>query len=455
MSSSGEVTVIGGGLAGGLVSIFLARQGLAVTLYESRPDMRKSSIPAGRSINLALANRGLTPLKRVGLGNKVEALLTTMRGRMIHDEQGVLDLQPYGQSDWEVIYSVSRPGLNSLLLDEAERLGVVMNFSTPCIEANFEKKLFTFRSEQQGTSFDIPMVHAVAADGAGSVVRQGMMKLPHYEETIDWLTHDYKELSIPPNADGSHQMDPHALHIWPRGGYMLIALPNLDGSFTVTLFLARSGNPSFKSLDTAEAARSLFSEMFPDALKLMPHFDEEFSANPTGELGTVRCYPWHVADRVALMGDAAHAVVPFHGQGMNCAFEDAAGLADCLEEAGADPDWSEVMANYTGRRKRNADAIADMAIENYAEMRDAVRRPGYQLKNQLAFELERRHPEYFVPRYSMVMFRDDIGYAEAQSRGAIQKKILETLTDGKTRIEDCDFEIAKELVTLRLQPLRE
>jgi len=162
-----------------------------------------------------------------------------------------------------------------------------------------------------------------------------------------------------------------------------------------------------------------------------------------------------VADRVALMGDAAHAVVPFHGQGMNCAFEDAAGLADCLEEAGTDPDWSEVMANYTGRRKRNADAIADMAIENYAEMRDSVRRPGYLLKKQLAFELERRHPEYFVPRYSMVMFRDDIGYAEAQSRGAIQKKILETLADGKTRIEDCDFEVAKELVTLRLQPLRE
>jgi kynurenine 3-monooxygenase len=455
MTSGSQVTVIGGGLAGGLVSIFIARQGYRVALYESRPDMRKESIPAGRSINLALANRGLTPLRRVGLGEKVDALLTTMRGRMIHDEHGTLDLQPYGQREWEVIYSISRPGLNSVLLDEAERLGVEIYFSTPCIDADFEKRIFTFRRHNDGDTFEIPMLHAVAADGAGSVVRQGMMKLPHYEESVDWLTHDYKELSIPPNEDGSHRMDPHALHIWPRGGYMLIALPNLDGSFTVTLFLARKGEVSFESLDSPHAARSLFSEVFPDALELMPQLEEEFAANMTGELATVRCYPWHVADQVALMGDAAHAVVPFHGQGMNCAFEDAAGFSDCLEEAGDDPDWCELMANYTGRRKRNADAIADMAIENFTEMRDSVRQPGYLLKTQLAFELERRHPNRFVPRYSMVMFRDDIGYSQAQSRGAIQNKILDTLTKGKTRMGECDLVLAGDMVTQRLQPLGE
>jgi kynurenine 3-monooxygenase len=453
MSSGSQVTVIGGGLAGGLVSIFLARQGYRVGLYESRPDMRKEQISAGRSINLALANRGLTPLKRVGLGEQVDALLTTMRGRMIHGEQGSLDLQPYGQHEWEVIYSISRPGLNTLLLDEAESQGVEINFSTPCIEANFDKRVFTFRRGQDGNYFELPMQRAIAADGAGSVVRKGMMKLPHYEESVDWLTHDYKELSIPPGDDGKHRMDPHALHIWPRGGYMLIALPNLDGSFTVTLFLARKGKPGFDTLDTPRAARTLFSEVFPDALELMPNFEEEFANNPTGELGTVRCYPWHVEDRVALMGDAAHAVVPFHGQGMNCAFEDAACFADCVAEAGDDPDWCEVMANYTGRRKRNADSIADMAIENYTEMRDSVREPGYLLKTQLAFELERRHPDRFVPRYSMVMFRDDISYAQAQSRGAIQNKILDTLTAGKTRTEDCDLTHADEIITQRLQPL--
>jgi kynurenine 3-monooxygenase len=453
MNLKSGVTVIGGGLAGGLVSIFLARLGYSVTLFESRPDMLREDMSAGRSINLALANRGLTPLKRVGLGDKVEELLTTMRGRMIHEVDGTTNLQPYGQRDWEVIYSISRPGLNSLLLNEAERLGVQIRFSTPCVSADFTERRFGFRNGADGETFEIPMEHAIATDGAGSVVRTGMMKLPHYEETIDMLTHDYKELTIPPAEGGNHRIDANALHIWPRGGYMLIALPNLDGSFTVTLFLDKEGDPSFASLDSPKSVNAFFTEMFPDAMALMPDLEAEFMRNPQGELGTVRCYPWHVEDRVALMGDAAHAVVPFHGQGMNCAFEDAAELANCIEEAGTNPDWHEVLANYTGRRKRNAEAIADMAIENYTEMRESVRSPRYLLRKQLAFEMERRHPDRFIPRYSMVMFRDDIGYAEAQKRGSIQKKILETLTDGRTSIDECDLDLADELVLQRLQPL--
>ena len=450
---SGKVNVIGAGLAGSLAAVFLARRGLEVTVYERRPDPRRTALPAGRSINLALANRGLKPLRAAGLEARVAELLTVMRGRMVHDESGRLDFQPYGQRPHEVIHSVSRPGLNALLLDAAEEAGARIRFGVRCVEANFKADRLVFANEDHGALAPQPMTPTIAADGAGSVIRQAMADREDFDSRTEMLGHGYKELTMPPGEDGRHRMAPHALHIWPRGGFMLIALPNLDGSFTVTLFMPHEGRPSFRSLADEAAVRAFFETAFPDAAALMPGYAAEFLANPVGELGTVRCRPWHVEGRAVLLGDAAHAIVPFHGQGMNCAFEDCLALDECLEAFG--PDWPRVFPAFSAQRKPHADAIAQMALENYVEMRDQVRDPGFLLRKALAFELERRFPDRFVPRYSLVMFRDDVPYGEARQRGRIQAGILDELLDGVREVGEVDFARAGRLVAERLRPLRE
>jgi kynurenine 3-monooxygenase len=448
---SKHVNIVGAGLCGSLMAIFLARRGFQVTVFEKRPDPRLTELPAGRSINLALANRGLKPLRVVGLQSKVQALLTTMRGRMVHDPMGRTELQPYGQRPWEVIYSVSRPGLNALLMDEAEAAGVEIVFERGTLGADLAHDELLLRDETSGETFPTRLTPTIAADGAGSPLRQALMKRPGYDCTVDFLAHGYKELCIPPSDDGDFAMDPAALHIWPRGGYMLIALPNLDRSFTVTLFMPMEGDPGFAQLDTAAKVRAFFDEQFADAAALIPDLENAYLANPTGELGTVRCAPWHRDGQLCLVGDAAHAIVPFHGQGMNCAFEDCLEMDACIEESGGD--WSRAFALLTQRRKRNADAIADMALENYVEMRDSVRDPDYLLRQEVAFELERRHPRRFVPRYGLVMFRDDIGYAEARDRGRIQAEVLGTITAGKGALAECDLDVAAPMIRERLQPL--
>lgn len=448
---SRTATVVGAGLAGSLAAIFLARRGYAVTLFEKRPDMRRETVPAGRSINLALANRGLKALKAVWLEEKVRRLLVTMRGRMVHDLKGNTALQPYGQQPWEVIYSISRPGLNALLLDEAEAEGVELRFRHPCTHADLGTGELSFRDESRDRDLVIPLQRCVAADGAGSILRETLMKTPGYSCTVDWLEHRYKELCIPADGDGGHRMDPNALHIWPRGGYMLIALPNLDGSFTVTLFLPAEGDPGFDTLDSPERVREFFASSFPDAAALIPDLEDAFFRNPTGELGTVRSAPWQLRDRLCLLGDAAHAVVPFHGQGMNAAFEDCRELDACLQET--EEDWSVAFERFFERRKPNADAIADMAIENYTEMRASVMDPRFLLRKSLAFEMERRQPERFVPRYAMVMFRDDIGYAEARARGQVQLEIMEAAMIGKERLDQIDLDAVERQVVAALSPL--
>ncbi|MGB5250169.1 MAG: NAD(P)/FAD-dependent oxidoreductase [Gammaproteobacteria bacterium] len=455
-ANSNEVTIVGAGLGGALMALYLARRGHRVRVFEKRADLRKESISAGRSINLALANRGLAALSGVGLETEVRALLTTMRGRMVHDIDGNTNLQPYGQRDWEVVYSVSRGGLNALLLDQAEAAGVRIHFEAPCTEVDFDRRLLRFHDQIANVHIDAPMTPAIGADGAGSVVRRALMERSGYSETVDMLDHDYKELNIPPDTDGGFRMEPHALHIWPRGGYMLIALPNLDGSFTVTLFLPKTGNPDgdepgFDTISNPRDARAFFDAVFPDASRLIGTLERDWEHNPAGELGTVRCKPWHLDNRVALLGDAAHAVVPFHGQGMNCAFEDCLEMDRCLDECGGD--WKATFALYTKRRKANADAIADMALENYIEMRASVADPKFLLRKQLAFELERRHPNRFVPRYGMVMFRDDIGYSEAQRRGRIQTEILERATEGRKNLDGLDFEAISKTIESELEPL--
>ena len=457
----GDVTIVGAGLGGSLMALYLARRGYTVRVFEKRADLRREEISAGRSINLALANRGLIALAEVGLEIETRSLLTTMRGRMVHDRDGQTNLQPYGQREWEVVYSVSRGGLNALLMDRAEDAGVRFHFQTPCTGVDLDGRLLRFHDQVANVQIEAPMSPAIGADGAGSVMRQALQQRPGYTCTVDMLDHDYKELNIPPTANGDFSMEPHALHIWPRGGYMLIALPNLDRSFTVTLFLPKTGNPDgaigdepgFDLLKEPSEARAFFDAVFPDASVLIPDLERDWLHNPTGELGTVRCAPWHVDDRLALLGDAAHAIVPFHGQGMNCAFEDCLEMDRCLTEA--DGDWASTFALYDERRKANADAIADMALENYIEMRASVADPKFLLRKQLAFDLERRYPDRFVPRYAMVMFRDDIGYAEARRRGKIQTEIINRATEGREDLYGLDYGAIGKEIEARLEPLKQ
>jgi kynurenine 3-monooxygenase len=438
--STTEITLVGAGLAGSLLAIFLARRGHRVTLIERRPDPRKTGASGGRSINLALANRGIAALEEVGVMDSVRPELIPMAGRMLHDEEGRLRLIPYGNKPHEVIYSVSRAGLNTLLLDAAEATGrVSLRFGESVTGVDFANR----RVLPQAIPYDV----LIGTDGSASAVRTAILKRTGGRLDEDPLGHGYKELSIPAAAGGQFRMEKNALHIWPRGEYMLIALPNADGSFTATLFLPNHGEESFQALTTPEAVDALFERRFADAIPLMPRLGEDFFGNPTGHLETIRCEPWSFEDHALVLGDAAHAIVPFHGQGMNAAFEDCSAFDSCLE----DPDrpWNEVFAEFEKGRRPNTDAIADMALENYVEMRSTVREPKFQLKKDLAFRLEERHPDRFIPRYSMVMFHT-IPYAEAKRRGAIQEKILDELTSRAARVDDVDLARADRLIAERL-----
>ena len=450
--NNSDISILGAGLAGSLCALLMARRGLAVDVYEFRADMRRESIPAGRSINLALAARGIAPLRRAGVFDRVEPLLIPMRGRMLHETDGTTQLLPYGQKPGEVVYSVTRGGLNALLMDAAEAAGARFHFRQRCVTCDFVSSRLIMHDETSGAEYRLALQNVIAADGGGSVVRRALAAQIDYEATEELLDHGYKELTIPPATDGTHRMDRNALHIWPRGEFMLIALPNPDATFTVTLFLPNKGTPSFASLTDPAALRAFFEDTFPDTMALIPDLEDEFFANPTGELGTVRSAPWNYGDKALLIGDAAHAVVPFHGQGMNCAFEDCAALDDLVAAHG--DDWETIFANLSELRKPDADAIADMALENYVEMRDTVRDPGFQLRKEMAFELERRLPDRFIPRYSMVMFHDEIPYSVAQERGRIQFELLRELTAGATSLEQVDLAEAERVARERLAPLK-
>ena len=450
MSANAPVTLLGAGLAGSLLAVYLARRGHEVVVYERLPDMRRHAIPAGRSINLALAHRGIRALDAVGLMPEVQRLLIPMRGRMLHDRQGATSLTPYGRTPTEVIHSVSRPGLNMLLMDAAEQAGARFHFGQRVTDVDFDSGQVSLVEEPGGRRHTVHAVPLIATDGGGSAVRQALVRRHGVKVVEDILPHADKELTIPAAVDGRHRMEKHALHIWPRGGYMLIALPNLDGSFTVTLFLAREGDPSFARLEQPGDLQRFFTAEFPDALGLIPELEQEFSAHPTGLMGTVHTDRWHVDGRALLLGDAAHAIVPFHGQGMNCAFEDCLVLDECRGRHG--DDWAQVFAEFEVLRRPNAEAIAVMALENYVEMRDAVRDPRFMLQKQLGFLLEERNPGMFVPRYSMVMFHH-LPYADARSRGAIQQRLLDSLTEGVTDVAQIDLAKADAAVRAALGDL--
>lgn len=439
-----RITIVGAGLTGALVGVLLGQRGYQVDLYERRPPLSGNDADSGRSINLALSQRGIVALEKAGLMNDVRSLLIPMKGRMLHLEDGCSQFSAYGQRPNEVIYSISRRDLNSLLVEEAVKAkDVNVHFQRKCKSVDFKKKTLTLTNPEDGAEETIVFDMLIGCDGAGSQVRRSLIEHVGGRSESDFLDHDYKELEIPAAVAGGYRLEKNALHIWPRGQFMLIALPNLDGSFTVTLFLPKRGEPSFESLSSEAAVEKFFDDVFPTAKAEMPDLVDDFFDHPAGRLGTVRCHPWHVEDSGLILGDAAHAIVPFHGQGMNCAFEDCSELLRLLDEF--NDDWRQVGAVLSEARKPNADAIAEMALENYTTMRSTVTDPKYGLKKEVGFELERRFPDQYIPRYSMVMFHT-MPYAEAQAAGIRQSAILDRLTEGVDSIGDVDWELAKKLV---------
>ena len=491
------ITLVGAGLVGALLATLLAQRGFNVEVFERRPDPRKAGFLGGRSINLALAERGWHGLRVAGLQQRMQPIAVMMRGRMVHHLDGHTELLRYGRDDSEVIWSVNRGTLNMALLDAAEAAGARIHFDQRLAAVDWDNSTLQL-CDEAGTTREHRASLLIGADGAGSALRAAMAQHIDLGERFEPLDHGYKELEIPAVATHSENqnplpaagtlprtrgkgstmesfscslpppageaarraeggsrfaMEPNALHIWPRGNYMCIALPNAEGSFTVTLFLpnhAKPGAPSFASLDTPQAVREFFARDFADAVPLMPDYEHDFATNPTGLLGTLYLDRWHIDGRALLLGDAAHAIVPFHGQGMNCGFEDAVELADLMDDATTDA--TGVFAEFQRRRKPNADAIAAMALENYVEMRDSVADAHFLLMRALERVLAARHAGRFVPRYWMVTF-SRLPYATAFARGEIQSQILRELTAGKTSLDQVDLARADLLIAQRLPPL--
>jgi kynurenine 3-monooxygenase len=417
-----EVTLIGGGLAGALLALMLARRGAKVTVYERRADVRADQIEEGRSINLALSVRGIHALSRVGLDGEVLARAIPMKGRFIHPVSGNTGMIPYGRKSDEVINSVSRRGLNAQLLDAlAREPSATVHFQHRCTNYDLRGRVLTIRDETADHEFRVEAPVVFGTDGAASAVRVALQFHTRLNYSQEFLEHGYKELTIPPAPDGSFRIEPNALHIWPRGGFMMIALPNLDRSFTCTLFLPHAGQPGFDQLQSPADVRAFFTRTFPDAVPLLTELDAEFFRNPTGGLVTVRCAPWYLGGQVLLLGDAAHAIVPFFGQGMNCAFEDCSVLLDLFEEHGGD--WERIFPQFFEARKPDADAIAQLALDNFIEMRDTSADPHFALKRQLEHRLEEKYPGQFVSKYSMVSFHR-FPYRAALTRGRVQDRIL-------------------------------
>lgn len=435
------VHIVGSGLTGSLLSVFLARKGFQVELYEGRSDMREQDIDAGRSINLVITSRGLQALEQVGLREQALDIAVPVKGRMLHDVHSQTTFVPYGQRDDEVINAISRALLNCLLLDAAEsQQNINIHFRQRCTNYDIKNKTLTFNDQTT-----VPADIVIGADGAFSAIRRAMLdQVMNFDYSQSFLDSGYKELIIPAAADNGYRIDKDALHIWPRGHYMLMALANMDGSFTCTLFFPYHGEQSFAALKNKQDVIAFFQQTFPDAVELMPTLPEDFADNPVGSLVTVKCNPWHVGGQTLLLGDAAHALVPFFGQGMNCGFEDCFVLDQLI--TGTDVDWETVFQQFNQLRKPNSDAIADMAVENYTEMRDTTADPVFQLKKQVGFELEKRYPKRFIPRYSMVMFHPEISYADAKRRSEIQAEILDQLCADISRPEQVDWAEAERLI---------
>lgn len=446
MSKNDNILIIGAGLCGSLLALRLAQRGYKVEVFESRLDLRTTDISAGRSINLALSDRGFKALRLAGIEEKAREICIPMYGRLVHDIEGNEFSSNYSGREGEYINSISRGDLNGILLTEAEKHeNVNIHFNKKCTSVDIENTIAHFKDYKTKEEFSIDADIIFGTDGAGSVLRKSyyLEKKFLFSYSQNYLTHGYKELEIPADANGNHQISKDHLHIWPRGDYMLIALPNMDGSFTVTLFLGNDeGEYNFANLSSEEKINSFFETQFPDALKLIPNIADEFAKNPTGALGTVKCSPWHYQNKTLLMGDAAHAVVPFYGQGMNASFEDVTIFDSILDKH--EGDWNVVFKAYEKARKENADAIGDLAEENYFEMRKHVSNPLFKEKRKIEMALEKNFPSDYFSKYSLVTFNEDIGYDEAMKRGRAQDKaILNLLDDGELNGNDLNETLKK------------
>lgn len=429
MSKQRKLTIVGAGLVGSLLAIYLAKRNYNVTVFERRPDMRTSNADRGRSINLALSTRGLVALGEVGLADIIRRSAIPMKGRMMHDVAGNLSFLPYGK-EGQFINSISRAYLNIILMDAAEKEGVSFKFDHRCTHIDVEGSQMDFDKEKSH-GFEL----LIGADGAYSAVRGALQFGGRFNFSQEYIEHGYKELHIPPTADGNFLVEPNALHIWPRESFMLIALPNPDKSFTGTLFFPFEGTTSFDSLKSKTVAKKFFGEVFPDALKMIPDFEQQWDVNPVSALVTMKCWPWSHGNRVLLIGDAAHAVVPFYGQGMNAGFEDCRILNKLLDQH--NEDWDKTINAFETLRKPDADSIATLALDNFIEMRDLVADEEFLLRKKIEAKLNQLYPDKWVPLYSMVTFRDDIRYSEAYAIGLKQKKIMDEVMKDP---ENVDFE---------------
>jgi kynurenine 3-monooxygenase len=471
MSAKANITLIGSGLTGPLLAIELKKRGHAVKLYERRPDMRRVKISAGRSINLALSTRGIHALRAAGIWGEMHKIIIPMRGRMMHAVSGDLTFMPYGKDATEVINSISRAELNIALMNAAESRGVEIEFNQRCTGYDARTGDLRLRDEETGAERTIAAEVAIGTDGSASALRLAMQTtLPRFNLSQQHLDYGYKELTIPSRQHAGdplevHQLDKHALHIWPRGNLMLIALPNIDGTFGCILFLPFEGPGSFGELDTNAKVRDFFEAQFPDALRLMPGLIPNYTANPVGAMVTIKCSPWHMDGRALLLGDAAHAIVPFFGQGLNCAFEDVTVLLEMLDGVGSHlsptrkggapaSGWEQLFAEFEAARKPNTDAIADLALENFVEMRDKVADPRFLFRKKVELALEAKYPVHFVPKYAMVTFHR-LPYAVALARGRVQDRMLSELCDGIERVEQLDWKLADTLIQRELTPLGE
>ena len=461
MNKKDKILIIGAGLCGSLLALRLAQRGYEVAVYESRPDLRKTAISAGRSINLALSDRGLKALRLCGIEDIAKEICIPMLGRLMHDAEGNTFSSNYSGREGEYINSISRGDLNGILLTAAEKHeNVTLHFNKKCQTIDIENTVAYFKDYETKEDFSTNAAVIFGADGAGSSLRKSYISERKFlfSYSQNYLNHGYKELEIPADKNGNHQISNGHLHIWPRGDFMLIALPNRDGSFTVTLFLSYDeGEFNFENLVTEEKITAFFEKEFPDALALIPNIKEEFINNPTGPLGTVKCSPWSYQNKTLLIGDSSHAIVPFYGQGMNASFEDVtvldAVLAQYSDSLSVDKlDWEAVFKAYGKARKQDTDAIADLAIDNFHEMRNHVANPLFKEKRKIEMDLEKTFPNEYSSKYSLVTFNENIGYYEAMKRGRAQDKaLLNLIADDEVHTH---LEMTKEELKVILEKVK-
>ncbi|HND95655.1 MAG TPA: NAD(P)/FAD-dependent oxidoreductase [Chitinophagaceae bacterium] len=445
-----DITIIGAGLVGSLLAIILCKRGYKVKVFERRGDMRNENIAAGRSINLALSDRGIKALEEVGIMSDIRKICIPMHGRFIHNADGHSSFQPYGK-EGQFINSVSRGELNKQLMTLAAAQGAEIYFHHKCEAIDWSTNTVTFETKE-ATLVSQKSDLIFGADGAFAASRlQHQLQHDRFQYEQYYIDYGYKELHIPPGKNDEFQLEKNALHIWPRGNYMLIALPNIDGSFTCTLFFPFEGEISFASLNTKEKVQSFFANQFADASNLMPTLIEDFFQNPTSSLVTVKCFPWIRANKFALIGDAAHAIVPFFGQGMNCGFEDCSVLSSLMDNHGED--WSTILSAFQELRKPDGDAIAELALNNFIEMRDKVADPKFLLQKKIEANLHQKHPDKWIPAYSMVTFRPDIRYSEALERGNKQEAIMQEIMQRGGINDNWESEFIEQLILAKLNAL--